>query len=416
MNRVLIALLAGLGIGIGIAMSGNAALARIPAVIEPVGLLWVNAIRMTIVPLVVSLLVTGIASSRLDEMRRLGGRTFLVFVGLLIVAAVFSLTVVPALFSAMPMDAQAAESVRTAMAARTQQASEQLRRFPTFADWLTGLLPVNPVKAAADGNMLPLVLFTVLFAIAITRIKTELSDAILRVFDAVAETMLTLVRWIIAVAPIGVFALILPVAARLGLSAAGAIGFYVIMYPVAMVLFTVVLYPIATVGGRIGLGTFSRGVFPAQSVALSSSSSLASLPALIDGAVDRLTIPRAEASVVLPLAVSAFKVATPISWVAGALFLGRLYGVPVSAASLGSIALAAVLLSFSTPGVPNGAFLLLAPLLASAGIPPGGVGILIAVDGLPDLIATALNVTGDMTVAVILSRRARLTTAPRHAA
>jgi Na+/H+-dicarboxylate symporter len=171
-----------------------------------------------------------------------------------------------------------------------------------------------------------------------------------------------------------------------------------------LVLFALLMYPVATVAGRIPLGWFTRGVLPAQAVALSSSSSLASLPTLVEGG-RALGMPAPITGVVLPVSVSVFKVATPITWLVGTLFLAKLYGVALGTTALVTIAAAAVALSLTIPGVPHGAQLLLASLLSTYGIPAEGIGILIAVDTIPDLFATMTNVTGDFVVAAVASRR-----------
>src|SRR5581483_3745609 len=138
-----------------------------------------------------------------------------------------------------------------------------------------------------------------------------------------------------------------------------------------------------------------------------SSSSLASLPALVDGAERRLRLPGSATGVVLPLAVSSFKLASPILWQAAAVFLARVYGVPFSPTQHVTVAATAMLISFSTPGIPHGWLLGVTPLVASMGIPPEGIGLLIAVDAVPDIFATTLNVTGDMAAAAIVAGRFR---------
>ena len=223
--------------------------------------------------------------------------------------------------------------------------------------------------------------------------------------------MLEVVRWLIALAPIDVFTLVAPTAARLGASLAGALGYYVLAYTGLMILTGAVMCVAGALGGGVGLRRFLRAAFPAQAVAFSSSSSLASLPALIDSA-DRLDIPPSLSGFVLPLAVSSFKVCIAVSWLAGTLFLARLYGVPLGIGDHFTVVAAAVALSFATPGVPNGAFLLLAPVLASVGIPAAGVALLIAVDAIPDLFATAANVSADFAAVAIVRRTAARETAP----
>ncbi len=411
-QRVLYALLAGLVVGIAISLSGSPVLARVVSVVEPIGTLWVNAIRMTVVPLVVSLLITGVASTAdSGAVGRLGARSFVTFLALIAIAAVFAVIVGPSLFRWLPVSAEGAAALRASVTATAGQTAKDLQSMPGFAQWLTSLIPANPVRAAADGAMLPLVIFTLAFALATSRLDTDRRAAVVRFFGGVSDAMLVLVRWLIIIAPIGVFALIIVPAARLGVMVAGAIGYYIVASSVALFLFTLVLYPVAMVAARMSLARFARAVWSAQAVAFSSSSSLASLPALVEGAERELGVSPALSGFVLPLAVSTFKVATPITWTVGALFLARLYGIELHFTQLITLAAAALALSFSIPGVPNAAFLIVVPLFVNIGIPPEGVGLLIAADAIPDLFGTMTNVTGDMTACAIVSaadRTARL--------
>ena len=155
--------------------------------------------------------------------------------------------------------------------------------------------------------------------------------------------------------------------------------------------------------------TFARAALPSQLIAFSSSSSVASLPALVESAERGLGLPNRVTGFVLPLAVSTFKLAAPVSWTVGALFIGWFYGVPLHAQQLATVAFAAVFLAFAAPGVPRGAFIMLTPLFLAIGLPAEGIGILIAVDAIPDTFATVLNVTGDL-VAAVLVAKVRLTT------
>jgi Na+/H+-dicarboxylate symporter len=401
-----VALIAGLILGIVVARAGVPWLSRAVAMLEPIGTIWVNAIRMTIVPLVVALLLGAVARGGDGAgVGRIGGLSFAVFIGLHICAAVVALTVVPTIMARLPVDPASVARLQADAAAASAATTEQVRTLPGFGQWLAGLAPANVVRAAADGAMLPLIVFTLLFALALRRITPERRDSVLRVFDGVGGAMLEIVRWLIALAPIGIFTLVAPTAARLGVSLAGALGYYVIAYVAVMTLLAAVFCVAGALGGRVSLPRFLRAALPAQAVAFSSSSSLASLPALIDSA-DRLGVPQPIAGFVLPLAVSSFKVVIGGSWLVGTIFLGRLYGVPLGVADYFTIVAAGMALSFATPGVPNGAFLLLAPLLASLGLPPAGVALLIAVDAIPDLFATASNVTGDFAAVSIVRRLA----------
>lgn len=399
-TQVFAALALGLAGGMIIAAYPSPVLSGIAAVIEPVGTLWVNAIRMTVVPLVVSLLITGVASSAdARAVRSIGTRAFATFFGLLLLTAVVGLVLVPPLFSGLHVDPATSAALRASVGTATAPPA------PGFKDWLVGVIPTNPVKAAADGAMLPLVVFTLAFALALLKVANDRKDAVLSFFRAVGAAMLAIVRTIIALAPIGVFALMLPVASRTGAAAAGALGYYMLAMAIACLVMIGVLYLVALMVARISVPRFARAVFPAQAVAVSTSSSLASLPALIDGADRRLALPPATTSVVLPLAVSTFKVGSPVVWMVACVFLANFYGVTLAPTQYLVVSATALLTSFSVPGVPHGWLLVISPLLVSMNIPPEGVGLLIAVDAVPDIFATTLNVTADMVAAAIVARR-----------
>jgi Na+/H+-dicarboxylate symporter len=398
-TRVLAALVLGLIAGALVLSYPAPALLTLVGVIEPIGTLWVNAIRMTVVPLVVSLLITGVASSgSVRTIRTLGVRSAAAFVGLLAVSASVGLIAVPWLFAALDVDRATIASFRGTQPVAAANATG-------FAEWIAAIVPANPIKAAADGALLPLVVFTLAFALALLTVRSDGRSLVVAFCAAIAETMLAIVRVVIALAPIGVFALMLPVASRTGLTAAGALAYYVVATAAAVAIGLVLLYPIVALAARVPLSQFARAVFPAQAVAAASSSSLASLPALVDGAERRLRLPASATGVVLPLAVSSFKLASPILWQAAAVFLARLYGVPISPTQQVSVAATAMLISFSTPGIPHGWLLGVSPLIASMGVPSEGIGLLIAVDAVPDIFATVLNVTGDMAAAAIVVRR-----------
>lgn len=401
---MVLALILGLAVGLAVAAARQPMLSRAVEFLEPIGAIWVNAIRMTVVPLVVALLLRAVARDSDSSVGRIGGIAFASFMALHVIAVVVGLAIVPPIMSGLSIDPAGAARLQADATAATAATTEQVRALPGLGQWLASLAPANVIRAAADGAMLPLIVFTVLFALALRRITPERRSAVLGVVDGIGAAMLEIVRWLIALAPIGVFTLVAPLAARLGLSLAGALGYYVVAYLAGMVALTVVLCMAGALGSGVSPLRFVRAALPAQAVAFSSSSSLASLPALVDSAT-RLGVPSSLSGFVLPLAVASFKVASAVAWLTGATFLARLYGVELGLADQLTIVASAVALSFATPGVPNAAFLLLAPLLASVGLPASGVALLIAIDSIPDLFATLTNVTGDFAAAAIVNRR-----------
>jgi proton glutamate symport protein len=402
-TRVLVALIIAIVGGIAIAASGSASLLRAADSIAPIGTLWVNAIRMTVIPLVISLLITAVASaSDVKAIGRLGGRTLLVFVLLLTGTAIVVMPFGPALFRLLPQRSGPPQLPPDAAEAAGQIAAGGQAQ--TFSTWLTSLLPQNPVAAAASGAMMPLILFTLLFALAIARSPAPVRETLTGFFQALGDAMLTLVRWVVMLAPVGVFALVLPLSAHAGAALAGAIGFYIVAYSVGCLVVTLLLYPVVAVVARIPMRRFARAALPSQLIAFSSSSSIASLPALVESAERGLELSTRTTGFVLPLAVSTFKIAAPLSWTVGALFVGWFYGIPLHASGLATIAFASIFLAFAVPGIPRGAFIMLTPLFLAIGLPAEGIGLLIAVDAIPDTFSTVLNVTGNLAAAALVAR------------
>jgi len=402
-TRVLVALVVAIVLGLVVAASHSPSFLAAADFVAPIGTIWVNAIRMTVIPLVVALIITGVASARdVAGIGRMGWRTIIVCIALIIGAAIVVMPIAPSIFALSPSGGPRPELPAGAVeAAQSVTASGQQQ---TFATWLVSLIPSNPIAAAANGSMVQLILFTLFFALAVARIPDAGRTSVVAFFQALGDAMLALVRWIVLVAPIGVFALVLPLAARAGTTLVGAIGFYILAYSALCIVVILLCYPAVALVARIPAAKFAKAALPAQLIAFSSSSSIASLPALVESAEKGLGLPQRVTGFVLPLAVSMFKIAGPVSWTVGALFVAQFYGIHLHARELATIAFAAVFLAFATPGIPRGAFIMLTPLFVTIGLPPEGIGILIAVDAIPDTFATVLNVTGDLAATAIVAR------------
>ena len=402
-TRVLVALGAAVGAGAVIASTGSGLGLRLADGVAPVGTLWVNAIRMTVIPLIFALIITGIASAAdVKALGRIGAHTLATFILLLGGMAVVIVPLAPLVFALLPDSARPMPPPGAVEAARALINRGQAQ---SFASWFGSLLPANPIAAAVNGDMVPFILFVLLLALAIARSSDATRVTLVAFFRALGDAMMTLVRGVILLAPIGVFALVLPLAAHAGAALVGAIGFYILAYSGASLVCTALLYPVVSMVAGIPMARFAKAALPAQLIAFSSSSSIASLPALVEAAETELALPVNVTGFVLPLATAMFHIAGPVSWTVGALFVGWFYNVPLHAAQLATIAFAAVFLGFAAPGVPRGAFIMLTPLLLAVGLPAEGVGLLIAADAIPDTFSTVLNVTGDLAATVLVSRR-----------
>jgi proton glutamate symport protein len=409
--RILVALALGFAAGVAIAASDNAAFRAVASAIEPAGTLWVNAIRMTIVPLVPSLLIVGVASSGdVQRIGRLGGRAIPLFIAMLLAAGSLAVLIARPALGALRIDPAVAAGLRAAASPSTLYTVTQL---PSLSQWITELLPANPVKAAVDGAMLPLIVFSLALGVSATRIAPEARAHLVRWFQAIAEAMLVIVGWVLVAAPVGVFALMLGLGLHMGIGAVGAVAYYVGVVSGVLVLFTIAMYPLATLGGGISLRAFATAAAPPQAVAISTRSSFAALPAMIAAARDRLRFPPEITGFALPFAVSVFRANVPVAWIVGAIFLGRLYGVPLELASLMTLLLTSVAMSFTVPGIPSGGLYVMAPVIVGMGIPAEGVGILIAIDTIPDMFKTIVSVTAHLTATSVLARHS--SGAPRAA-
>lgn len=407
-TRVLISLSLGLASGVGFSLAQDPFFPSLPTWIEPIGTLWVNAIRMTVIPLLMGLLVTAIAGQDSAGIAAsLGGKTLGLFVLMIIATSSYTLIFAPPLIALLNIDADASR----ALLASTDVAAATTTDLPPFRDWLVNLIPTNPFRAAADGSILPLMIFTALFAAALLYISESHRTLIVKFFAAIKDAMFVLIGWIMALAPIGIFALVFPLAATLGVAAITALGSFIVIACGLIVGMTLLLYPLATVVGRLPLLHFARTVAPVQVIGFSTRSSLATLPATI-AATEKLGISSKTSGVVLPVAVTLFKFASPVGRIAGTYFIASLYGIELGFPEMVVIALAIGLFSFYSPGIPSGGLLIMAPVYTSLGLPVAGIGILIAIDLIVDMFITAANVTANVTATAILSRGDRRPSAP----
>ncbi|GJM13026.1 MAG: amino acid:proton symporter [Pseudohongiella sp.] len=398
-SRILIGLALGLLGGIGFSLLDAGPDSAFPAIIEPIGTLWVNAIRMTVIPLLMALMITAIAGqATTGVVAELGGKTMGLFVAMVTASSLFTFLVAPGLIAQLSIDPDASRTLLESTATENAGSGE----LPPFRDWLVALIPINPIRAAANNAVLPLMIFSALFSMALLKIESEQRAHVVGFFSAIKETMFVLIGWIMLLAPIGIFALVFPLAATLGVSAISVLGSFIVIVCLLITLFTLALYPLASYFGGIPVRDFARALAPAQIIGFSTRSSLAALPASFT-ATEALGISSKVSGVVLPIAVTLFKFASPIARTAGTYFVASLYGIDLTIYELFVIAAAIGLFSFYSPAIPSGGLLIMAPVYISLGLPVEGIGILIAIDLIVDMFITAANVSANVTVAAILS-------------
>jgi len=381
---------------------------RASEMLSPVGTLWVNALKMAVLPLLVTqLLSTLIRVDAEQSIGRIGRSALLLFLSFLTVAGVLAAFASTQLMTWLPPSGELLAGWRVEQVTRSVGAAASAAPV-SFADWMTSLVPRNPFEAAAQGSVLQLLVFTVLFGVAAARLPQTPRESLARPIQALAEAMMTLVHWILLATPVGVFVLMLGVLLQTGVGALQLIGVYIAGSSALMILFTLLLYPVTAVAGRVSMRRFARGVAPAQLVAAGTQSSLASLPALVQGAKDHLALPDSSAGFSLTLAVSTFKLNQPIYLIFQFILLAHVFAVPIGLQEIGTYLLAAIVFSFSVAGIPRGGGApSTLPLLIAMGLPVEGAVLLDAANTIPDIFMTILNVTADMSVATILARHVR---------
>lgn len=399
--RVLTGLAAGALAGLLLAATAPAFASRAAAVVQPFGRLWLEALQMPVVPLVLALVVVGVnTAADAAASGRIARRALVVFLALLAFGAALAALLAPLLFGLFPPQPALADVLRHAAPATVPAAPVG------WADALLAVIPTNPLNAAAQGAMLPLVVFALFMGFAVTRLEPARRQGLVGFFQALAAAMTVIVRWVLAVAPLGVFALMFALGARAGAGMLGALGLYVLVESLIYLLAGLAMLPIAVYGGRLGWRRFVSAAAPAQAVAASTQSSLAALPAMLEGA-GRLGLPGQVGALVLPMAVSLLRLTSPVQYLTSAAFIAWALGVPLAPGTLVAGAALAVVISLGSIGLPGQVTFIATnlPVAQAMGVPTAPLGLMLAVDALPDVLATVGNVTADLAAAALVARR-----------
>lgn len=401
-TRILAGLVLGLVAGIMAAAFAPGIVTGTVAVAQPIGATWLNALQMTVVPLVFALLVTGVAATaEAAQAGRLAGRAVGLYVMVMASSAVAAAILTPLFLDLVPLPAESAAALRGALTG-----AEAVPPVPPLGDFFAAIVPNNVVKAIADSNFLSMIIFALIFAFALMRIAPELRDQLIRLFTGVRDAMLVVISWVLWIGPVGVFALAYVVGAKAGSGAFQALIHYILTVWAVGITVTLFALPMAVFGGRIKLGKFLRASLPSQAVSISTQSSIATLPAMLTSA-GAMGVPVRTAGVTLPLAVAILRATGPAMNFAVAIYIATWFDVSLSPATLAVGAVVAMLTSLGSVSLPGTVSFVsaIAPVCATIGAPAAPLGLLVAVETLPDIVRTWGNVLWDLATTVTVARK-----------
>ncbi len=371
-----------------------------------VGTLWLNALKMTVIPLVVALLVVGIAKSAEAALGgRIAARSVLWIVIVCTLSAVLGALAIVLLTHLFPLPRGTAAGLQAALAGVEQKSSAPL---PGIVDFFKGIVPDNVFAAATNGDILPLVVFSVLFALALGRIGADGRRSVVNLFEAIGDALLVIIGWVLWIAPLGVLALAFSVGSAAGGAAFAGLGHYVVLISAIGILVTLLGYPLAMIASRVAPGKFARGLIAPQTVAISTRSSLASLPAMLT-AVRGMGVSNQVADVTLPIAVALFRATGPAMNTAVAFYVAHWLGYePTLAQMIAATAVGAVM-SYGAVSLPGEVSFIssIAPIALALGVPIAPLGLLVAVEMIPDIFRTVGNVTLDVALTAVVDRSPR---------
>ena len=389
------------GLALGIMLEGTSAAPLALKAADVVGNLWLQALQMTIVPLVASLLVIGIVQTvAAAKAGRMAVLSLSLFASVLTAGTVFAAFAMPALLDAVPIPEAAAEALRTGLAAT------ETSQVPDVAQFLKSLVAPNIIKAAAENAMLAVIIFFSLLALAIVRLPQLHRQHMTTLFEGITGAMLVIIGWVLWLAPLGVFALSLLVAGQSGAAVLGALAHYILTVSAIGGVILLAAYGVAIFLARQPLGRFIRAVAPAQAMAISTQSSLASLPVMLVSC-RALGLRDTTGEFVLPLAVALFRATGPAMNLAVAIYVARLAGIELSPLLLAAGVGVALITTIGSVSLPGAISLVTAtgPIALAMGVPIGPLALLVAVEVLPDLMRTVGNVTMDVAVAATVDRK-----------
>jgi Na+/H+-dicarboxylate symporter len=387
-------LVLGLIVGLGAAATGNEWLHLVAKGSAPFGAIFMNAIKMVVIPLIVTVIFTSIA--KLGDPRKLGR------IGGLTISY-YWITLVPAIAIGM---ATTKVGLRFASEIEMPQAAAtEVPELQGIVDFIVSLVPANPFAAASNGAILPLIVFTALVAAATGTLAAERSERLINIADDASEALIKLVWWILYTAPVGVFGLAAPVTAQLGWGLVQSLGIFIICVLVGLVIFlSVITLPLVYFIGGISPARYLSGIFGGLSIAVSTTSTAAAIPVTLEETTKNLKVSPTIADLLVPLGASMHRPGSALFQGSAIVFLAYLYDVPIPIAAIGAAMLATFLVSLTVAPVPSSSVVTMAPALDAVGVPVAGLALILGIDRIPDMMRTGANILGQVSAAVLVDR------------
>jgi len=374
--------------------------------LEPVGTAFIRAITMIVIPLVVASLIVGVASlGDLRTLGRLGGKTVAYYLSTTAIAVSIGIILSNIILPGSRIAPESQAAMLQAYGPEAQSRIALADQAPSLTDVLVSMIPRNPIQSAAQGDMLPLIVFTILVGAATSMLDERRKAAFVGMFDAVNEIAMTLIRWIMYTAPYAVFAIIAAVTARFGLDILKSLAVYALTVVVGLMLHAFGTYGvILRFLARIKPLEFYRRIREAQLLGFSTSSSNATLPVTISVAEQQLGVSKRVASFILPLGATINMDGTALYQGVAVMFIARVFGIDLPWTAQLTVVLTATLASIGAAGVPSSGIITLALVLRQAQVPETGIALVLGVDRILDMLRTSVNLTGDLTGAVLIAR------------
>ncbi len=399
LNKLItLGLILGLMVGLGASMTENSVLQAIAHGSAPLGKIFINAIKMVVIPLVVAVIFSSIA--RLGDpgkLGKIGGMTL----------AFYWITLIPAIvigMGVMTIGLRFAPEIKA-----PEDTSASIPELQGIMDFIVSLVPPNPFAAAADGALLPLIVFTALLAAATGTLAFEKRERLITAAEDLGDALIKLVWWILYTAPIGIFGLIAPATAQMGWGLLQSLAIFIICVLIGLIILMLVLFfPVLFFVGKINPAKFIKSTLGAISVAFSTTSTAAAIPVSLEETTNNLGVSNTVADLLIPLGASLYRPGSALFQGAAVVFLAYIFDVEIAIGAAGAIIFATFLVSLTVAPVPSSSVVTMAPALQAIGVPVTGLAFILGIDRIPDMMRTCVNVMGQITTAVIIDKTAKL--------